>query len=98
MAVAIEKVIPVGVHAEITDLDPAVTLTIPMRANAIKVQAFAQTIRYTFGSATPDANTGFALLIADNIQYLRGSVGQTYKFFEAVAGAILQYQFVRIED
>lgn len=89
---------PVGAHAEVTDLDPAVTLTIPPRANAIKVQAFAQTIRYAHGGTTPDVNTGFALTVAAGAQMLRGKAGSVYKFFEETAGAILQHQFFRITE
>jgi hypothetical protein len=89
---------PVGAHVEVGDLDPAVAVTVPSRANAIMMQAIGDEVIVRLDGTAADIDTGFQLGIAAAPTILPVRAGSVLSFFEASAGSILQYQFLRSDN
>lgn len=88
----------VGAMVEVTDLDPAISITVPHRANGVMLQATGASVRYTLDGSTPDADTGFKLVSGNDPTILPLRAGQVIKLFEETSSSILDYQFVRLDN
>ena len=88
---------PVGAHTTNSTLNASVTLTPPLNASRILLQAFTQNVRFLFtetSSATvPTASVGFRLLAGERIN-LSVPTGSLLKVIEETASASIQYQWV----
>jgi hypothetical protein len=88
---------PVGAHTTNSSLSSVVTLTQPLGASRILLQAFAQNVRFLFTETTnttvPTASVGFRLLAGERID-LSVPTGTLLKVVEETASASIQYQWV----
>ena len=71
----------------------ALTLSLPLHAGRIMMQALTQNIRYTLDGTTPNATTGFQLKAGDPPREIEITSGMTLKFFREAAGAVLEYEY-----
>lgn len=71
----------------------AVTLSVPLHAQSILMQALTQNIRYTLDGTTPTASTGFQLKAGDPPRLVVLSNRITLKFIRETSGAILEYEY-----
>jgi hypothetical protein len=89
----------VGDHTRL-DIDPAgnwitkpVGVNVSEQATHIKLQALTQNIRYRIDGKEASATIGFQLVAGSDALIPVPNLG--ISIFEEVAGAIVQYQFVR---
>ena len=71
----------------------ALTLSLPLSASGILMQALAQNIRYTLDGTTPAAASGFQLKAGDPPIYIQFTKGMVLTFFRETSGAILEYEY-----
>ncbi len=69
------------------------TLSVPLNANGIMVQALTQNIRYTLTGTDPSISRGFQLKAGDPPRFLGICKGVTLKFFREASGAVLEYEY-----
>ena len=85
---------PIGAHTSQNNLSTARTLTPPNpSATKLLVQCITQNVRYTLDGTTPTATLGFRLVAGDSPYIIPVAVGNTVKFIEETATAVLQSQF-----
>jgi len=91
--------VPVGAALTLFALSTAKSLTCPVNANGVLVQALTQNVRMTYGG-TATTGLGFRLAAGDPYIFIGlapavvlGS--NTLSFIEETPSAIIQYQFVR---
>lgn len=83
---------PIGAHTSDTSLGTAKTLTRPTGANVLRIQAFAQPIRYTLDGTTPTASTGFKIAVGEIVD-IETPTSVSIKLIEETASASIQYQW-----
>ena len=73
----------------------SLTLSLPLHAQKIMMQALAQNIRYTMDGSMPAAAVGFQLKAGDppRVIELTGDNRLVLKFFREASGAILEYLY-----
>jgi hypothetical protein len=81
---------PVG-YQQITDLDPAVGLTVPAGARIAVIQAEAQAVRWRDDGTDPTAAIGMPLAVGVAFTYT-GDLAEIL-FFEQAAGAKLNIAY-----
>lgn len=69
------------------------TLSVPMNANGILIQALTQNVRFTLDGTTPTASKGFQLKAGDAPLMIILQRQMTLKFVAETAGAILEYEY-----
>ena len=85
---------PIGSHTSQNNLSTARTLTPPNPlATKLLVQCITQNVRYTLDGSTPTATTGFRLVAGDSPYIIPVAEGNTVKFIEETATAVLQSQW-----
>jgi hypothetical protein len=84
---------PVGSHSSGTDISSATTLTKPVGAKQIMIQALTKNVRYTLDSTSPTASVGFQL-VAGNSPVIIAVPGNSIKVIQEAATASLQYQWL----
>jgi hypothetical protein len=89
-AVRDAKLTPKG-YQQITDLDPAVGLTVPDGAQYVLLKAEAQAIRWCDDGTTPTTSIGMVIDVGDAFWYT-GEL-RDILFFEDAAGAILNASY-----
>ena len=67
----------------------------PNGARFVLVQAWAQNVRYTLDGTLPTATGGFQMVAGDPLLMIPCSTATTLTFCREVAGAVLEYIFVR---
>lgn len=82
----------VGTHGTDTTISTATTLTPPVGATKLILQAQGQDVRYTLDGTTPTASVGFILYAGDTATI---PVGQSavVKVIEATSGGAVAYQW-----
>lgn len=90
MQVRDAKLTPKG-YQQITDLNPAVGLTVPAGAQYALLKAEAQAVRWTDDGTTPTDTVGMIIDVGDEFWY----TGELTAFlaFEDTAGAILNISY-----
>lgn len=71
----------------------ALTLSLPLHAEGILIQALTQNIRFTLEGTTPTASVGFQLKAGDPPLFIEIESGVILKFFREASGAILEYEY-----
>ncbi|RPJ19473.1 MAG: hypothetical protein EHM33_30215 [Chloroflexi bacterium] len=73
----------------------ALTLSLPLHAQKIMIQALAQNIRYTLEGTAPAAASGFQLKAGDppRVIELTGNNRLVLKVIRETSGAILEYEY-----
>ena len=71
----------------------AITLSLPLNAAGILLQAVTQNIRFTLDGTVPTATRGFQLKAGDPPLYIGLDTGITLKFIREAAGAVLEYEY-----
>jgi len=71
----------------------ALTLSVPLAARGILMQALSQNIRYTLDGTTPTAAIGFQLKAGDPPIFVELSHKIVMKFFRETSGAVLEYEY-----
>jgi hypothetical protein len=71
----------------------SLTLSLPLHAGRIIIQALTQNIRYTLDGTTPTAAIGFQLKAADPPREIEITSGMVMKFFREASGAVLEYEY-----
>lgn len=85
---------PIGAHTSQNNLSTARTLTPPNpTATKLLVQCITQNVRYTLDGTTPTSTLGFRLVAGDSPYIIPVAVGNTVKFIEETATAVLQTQW-----
>jgi len=85
--IADDNITPIASAEIITDLDPAVGLTVPAGANQALIQCTGQAVRYFDDGTTPTASTGIQLAIGEKLWYTGDLSAIT--FFEEGTASIL---------
>lgn len=86
---------PVGTHQQITSLSSAQTITVPVGASGILVQALSQNVRFTLDPATvPTVSVGFEIRAGDQAVYIAAASGSIIQFIQEAASANIQWQGV----
>lgn len=70
-----------------------VTLSIPMQASGILVQALTQNARFTLDGTAPSTSKGYQLKAGDPPLFIGIDKGMVLKFCAETAGAILEYDY-----
>jgi hypothetical protein len=81
---------PLG-YQQITDLDPAVSLTVPVGATKALIVCTAQAVRWRDDGTAPTAAIGIPLAVNTALEY-DGRLN-AIQFFEQVAGAVLNISY-----
>jgi len=84
---------PVGAHSDGLDISSAVTLTPPIGATKLLIQALDQACRFTLDGTTPTAANGFQLAAGDPPLLLPLGGSSVIKVIEEAATCDLQYQW-----
>lgn len=84
---------PVGAHTQVTPV-PVATVAVAAGATAIMMQVQAQNVRYRLDGVNPTATLGFQLKAGDP-PVVVPVTGADIRFIQEVAGAILDYQWVK---
>ena len=69
------------------------TLSLPLHAEFMLMQAVTQNIRYTLDGTNPTATLGFQLKATDTPVMVHLKKGVVMKFLREAGGAVLQYQY-----
>lgn len=82
-------------HQSVTLGATALTLSVPLQARGILMQATAQNIRYTLDGTTPTASTGFQMIASDPPLFveLTQNNNLVLKFIRETSGAVLEYEY-----
>jgi len=72
-----------------------VTLSTPINANGILVQALTQNARFTMDGSAPSSTKGFQLKAGDPPLMIPIETGITLKWVAETAGVILEYDWSR---
>lgn len=81
---------PMG-YQQITDCDPAVSLTVPNGASYALIKAEAQAVRWCDDGTVPTTSVGMVIDVGDEFWYT-GDL-RAIQFFEDAAGAILNISY-----
>ena len=84
----------VGAHSDGTNIAAAVTLTPPVGATRILIQAVTQNIRWTIDGTVPTANIGFQLSTTFGPVVLQLGSNAVLKVIQEAATADLEYQWL----
>lgn len=85
--------IPLGAHSDGLTITSAVTLTPPIGANKVMLQALSQNVRYTLDGTAPTASKGFQLKAGDAPIVIPINRHVEVRVIQEAATADLQYQF-----
>jgi hypothetical protein len=91
--VVIQQFSPLGSHAQVTSLSTVYTANPPENCIRSLVQASVQDVRFRLDGGSPTSSLGFLLRAGSPPIILPCQPGQTIKFIEVVAGAVLDLQF-----
>lgn len=73
----------------------AVSLSVPLNANGILVQALTQNARFTLDGTIPTASKGYQLKAGDPPLFIPLTAGLALKFIAETAGSIIEYDYSR---
>lgn len=73
----------------------ALTLSLPLHARGILIQAVSQNIRFTMDGTTPTASTGFQIVAGDPPVFIELTQNNrlVLKFIREASGAVLEYEY-----
>lgn len=80
-------------HQTYTLATTATTLSVPLNANGILIQALTQNVRFTLDGTTPTSSKGFQLKAGDPPLMIPLQRQIVLKFVAETAGAILEYEY-----
>lgn len=91
-----ENSVPVGDHHYDDDVSSVTSITQALAANAIQLQCGTQNIRYTIDGTDPSDTAGFLLVADTGPVVLSLPIGVTLKLIEVAAGAVIDWQLLRV--
>lgn len=96
MAKADSYIATKGAHTRNASLGTAVSIAVPAGSTLLLIAAETQDARITFDGTTPTATVGFRLYAGrDPFSFFVNST-MTVKVIEAVAGGVVNYQFLEL--
>ena len=84
---------PIGPHIDGVSISGVVTLTPPIGATKLLIQALTQNVRFTLSGHNPTATKGFQLVAGDPPTVIPIATEMEIRVVEETATADLQYQW-----